>query len=170
MTEAYSQVPQEMKDLPRWVLWKLEPNDKGKLTKTPKTLSGYNAASDKPSDWTTFDKVKHIEPTATSGIGFVFNDDGITGIDLDNAFNPDGSIYERFKPIVETLKDTYIEISPSGKGLHIILRCDERVYTDTKTGGKNAKHKDEQGNEHGVEIYHTTHYFTVTGNRYGGSL
>ena len=170
MPEAYEAVPQEMKDLPRWVLWKLEPNAKGKLTKTPKTLDGYNAASDNPADWTTFDRVKHIAPTETSGIGFVFNNDGITGIDLDNAINPDGSIYPRFREIVETLKDTYIEISPSGKGLHIIIRCDEWVYTDTETGGQKKKHKDEEGNEHGGEIYHTKHFFTVTGNRYGGSL
>lgn len=169
MTEPYAAVPQEMKNLPRWVLWKLEPDDKGKLTKTPKTLGGYNAASDNAADWITFDRVKKIVPTTTSGIGFVFNDDGITGIDLDNAFSPDGSIYPKFREIVETLKDTYIEISPSGKGLHIILRCDERVYTDTETGGKNKKHKDADGNEHGVEIYHTKHFFTVTGNRYGGS-
>ena len=57
------------------------------------------------------------------GIGFVFtSDDRYTGIDLDKCRNPKtGEISPKAVEIVRLL-NSYTEISPSGCGLHIILK------------------------------------------------
>lgn len=133
---------------------------KGKPTKAPYQLSGYPAESDNKSTWTGFDKVKHVEPTKDGGIGFVFDGSGVVGIDLDSAILPDGTIDPMFKSIVDSLQ-SYCEVSPSGIGLHIFIRCNEPPY-DT---GRRKKYE----NGKGIEIYSKTRYFTITGNRWGNS-
>ena len=146
----YPSVPDALKSKPNWVLWKLEIDAKGKPTKEPYQLNGEHAASNKPTTWKPFDEVKHCEK-----IGFVFNGDGVMGIDLDSAILPDGTIEPTFKGIVDTLSTTYTEVSPSGKGLHIFFRCNEHPYET----GRKKKFDDGKG----VEIYFLAHYFTVTG-------
>ena len=128
MSESYSSVPLDLKSLPRWVTWKLEKvkNNDGKTreTKVPYQLSGRKAESDDPVTWATFNEVKHCVPRKTDGAGFVFNGDGIIGIDLDHCFDKNGNIDPLFREIVENLR-SYSEISPSGTGLHIFIKCKE---------------------------------------------
>lgn len=151
MIDAYAAVPNELKAMPNWVLWRLENDAKGKPTKVPYQVDGSKAASDNPSTWKPFDAVKHSEK-----IGFVFNGDGIMGIDLDSAILPDGTIEPMFTEIVDGLATTYQEISPLGRGLHIFFRCNGHPYET----GRKKKFADGKG----VEIYFLAHYFTVTGN------
>ena len=45
-------IPQEMKDIPQWVVWKLEKRD-GNLTKVPYQVNGKKADTTKSETWAT---------------------------------------------------------------------------------------------------------------------
>lgn len=143
--DAYSEVPDTLKNTPNWVTWKMEMNG-DHPTKIP------NGSSTDPATWSTFDDVIKREPRK-GGIGFVFNGKGLTGIDLDKCIDKNGNI-TKFSEVLSKLK-SYTEISPSGTGLHLLIKCNEIPY---KTGRK----------KNGVEIYSTGRFFTVTGNRLEG--
>ena len=84
------------------------------------------------------------------GLGFMFSkDDQITGVDLDDCRNPEtGVIVPWALEIVDKL-GSYTEISPSGKGLHIIV------------AGVLPPGLRKQDN---VEMYDDVHYFAMTGH------
>jgi hypothetical protein len=164
----YESVPQELKSLPNWVGWKLETRD-GKPTKVPYSKTNVKAATDNPSHWRKFEDVCNIISSKEKGIGFVFDGNGITGIDLDYCFNLDGTILAKFKEVLSTL-NSYTEISPSGNGLHIFIKCKEIPYysrdlpTDEYPEGK--EHFGKKKNN--LEIYSKVRYFTITGIRWNG--
>jgi Protein of unknown function (DUF3987) len=151
----FDNFPSELKILPQWVLWRLQGRN-GKPTKVPYTIWGEPASSTKPDNWSTFDAAKDAFFSADgwySGIGFVLTDgDPYAFIDLDDPAkiaDEEGraklaalqmSIFESFSG--------YAEVSPSGKGCHIIVK-----------GGLPAG-----VNRGGVELYSSGRYMTVTGN------
>ena len=49
-------IPQEMKDIPQWILWKLEKRGKN-LTKVPYHVNGKKADTTKYESWTTYERV-----------------------------------------------------------------------------------------------------------------
>ncbi len=116
-------VPTELRVLPQWVCWRREQRA-GKQTKVPvDARSGALASSTDPSTWSRFDDaVNAVERHRCNGIGFVFSEtDPYAGIDIDDCINQDNELGQVAQQIVEEL-DTYSEISPSGEGLHCILR------------------------------------------------
>lgn len=143
-------IPQELKKLNRWVCWKKE-SRKGGPTKVPvNPKTGGRAMSNNPSTWGSFEaalecmKVKNLE-----GIGFMFNGDGIVGVDIDKCRDPEtGILSSEAKDIVSAL-DSYTEISQSGTGIHIICR------------GKLPEGKRRKGN---VEMYEVGRFFIMTGD------
>jgi primase-polymerase (primpol)-like protein len=140
-------IPKEMRDLTRWVRY-----SKSKIPLTPDNDCA--SATDRRT-WSDFDIVQ--ESNAGVGIGFVFNGDGIIGIDLDKAFDFDGKIKTWAQEIIDSLPPTYVEVSPSGNGIHIIGR-------GIVLGGRRWKFEDGC-----IEIYGTSRYFTVTGKRFKNS-
>lgn len=153
-TDCYSLVPPELKAIPNWVTWKLIQQNGKKPTKVPYTAAGTAADSTNPDTWDNFSAVCSFRPTNMGGIGFVFTPAcGYVGLDLDNALDENGELKEKFSKIVNTLS-TYTEISPSGTGLHLILRCKDHPY---ETG----KHLNDIG------IFYTSRYFTITGKQWG---
>jgi hypothetical protein len=89
-----------------------------------------------------------------SGIGYVFTeDDPYTGIDLDKCCDSNGNIDQWAQDIIDAL-NSYTEISPSGTGIHIIVK-------GTLPQGRNR-------NGH-IEAYSNGRYFTMTGNRVPGT-
>lgn len=123
--QLINNVPKALQDMPNWVAWKLEKRG-GRDTKVPyNALTGQHAKSNDPSTWCSFvDAVSRMDQY--SGIGFMLSDD-IVGIDLDDV----GEEIERYKNddhennIVSEFINTigsYAEISPSGNGIHILVR------------------------------------------------
>jgi hypothetical protein len=82
-------------------------------------------------------------------IGFVFNDNGIVGIDIDEGFTPDGNV-SSLAIDISSICDSYIEKSRSGRGFHIFVKG------DIPFKGKN--------NLAGVEIYKAARFFIMTGD------
>ena len=155
-------VPQALKDDPRWVCWRKQTRD-GKATKLPVDAhTGRMAKSTDPATWTTFNKA--LEAAARlrcSGVGFVFGPDKTyTGLDLDHVLT-NGVLADEFRWVVEAA-DTYTEVSPSGDGLHLIFR-------GSKPAGALRCRRGQPGGRV-VEMYDHDRFFTVTGNVFEGHI
>ena len=140
-------VPDELVAEDRWIRYS--------STKVPLTTRGWPASSTKPATWATWSEA--ATSSAGVGTGFVLNGDGIVCIDLDHGLT-DGALEPWADEILRACPGTYIEISPSGDGLHIWGRA------DGFTGGRRFAW-------HGgmVEVYATERYLTVTSRPFKGS-
>lgn len=153
-------IPQELKQRRQWVVWRFlpSPNEDTKPRKvlfTPST--GDIAASDDPATWESFEEaVAAFLRGGWEGIGYVFiAGDPFAGIDLDGCVDPEtGALIPLAQAIAETF-DSYTEKSPSGRGVHIIIR-------GVMPEGKGRKH----GN---YEAYSERRFFTITGNHVAGT-
>lgn len=140
----------DLKTQPRWVCHT--------ATKKPiDAKSGRAASSTDTSTWATYAEAKRaVGKYDTVGVGFVLTGDGIVGIDLDASIEYDAEGSLKASPLAKQalmLCTTYSEISPSGKGLHII-------GTATLPEGARLKGRTAGGDK--VEIYETARYFTFT--------
>ncbi|MBY7111398.1 DNA primase [Bacillus sp. 17RED48] len=151
----FNEIPAELKALPQWILWKFETRN-GKQTKVPCQVTGEMAQANNRRTWSTFaTAVKFYLEGDYDGIGFVFSrQDSYIGIDIDKCV-VDGKTNAFATEIIDTL-DSYTEFSPSGNGIHIIIRGG-LPQSVLGTGRKNTKH--------GLEIYSYGRFFTFTGNR-----
>ena len=163
---------EELKTRPIWTnyirVWKESKQGYAKPLINPKNL--YNGSHTNPDTQTDYQTaVKNIGAPAKfydsgtlvaeqpiEGIGIVFNQTELAGIDLDHVLDPEtGEIKEYAKKIVEDM-DSYTEVSPSGEGLHIYLRDSESEDFIQPV------HKD------GIDLDLYSHrlYFTVTNKVY----
>ncbi len=146
-------VPPELAERPQWVCWKLVERD-GKATKVPfDPFTHERASAVDLMTWATFTDALNAyeaEGSTYDGIGFVFSSgDPYTGIDLDHVRDPDtGDIEEWALKIVNAVPGGYVEVSPSGSGIHII--CEGSVR-----GGAVRKGR--------IEMYSHKRFFTITG-------
>jgi primase-polymerase (primpol)-like protein len=144
------------KDLEQWVCWRREERA-GKPTKVPYSpRSGSRARSDDPETWGTFAEAREARRDANyDGVGFVFAaDDPFCGVDLDGCVDPETGEIESWAAEVLAKLDSYAEISPSGTGLHVIVRA-------TLPEGRRRNGR--------VEMYDRGRFFTVTGNHLPGT-
>lgn len=155
MTIQPENIPVSLKDRAHWVVWRYEERD-GKRTKVPySSLTGERASTTDPETWTTF---VHALDTATNnstinGIGFVFTrEDPFVGIDLDNCRDPETKKIEPWAVEIVRKLASYTEVTPSGKGLHVI--CQGDLPPGARRKGS-------------IEMYTDGRYFTVTGERVG---
>jgi putative DNA primase/helicase len=151
-------IPEEFTERPQWVCWRLEERE-GKQTKVP-YIAGTNrrASSTDLMTWRTFDQALAAyeagEPPY-DGIGFVFcSADPFVGVDLDDCRDPEsGAVAEWAQRIISRVEEGYIETSPSGTGVHVIVE-------GTARGGRAQKKVLPKGK---VEMYSRERFFTVTG-------
>ena len=136
-------IPEELKALRQWV-------GVGVDSKVPMCISTlFSASSTNPDTWCSFDDAREaIHLGEITFPGFVFNDNGIVAIDIDDGYD-DGLISPLAADIISVCK-SYTEKSKSGRGFHILLKG------DLPFKGKN--------NLKGVEIYKTARYFIMTGD------
>ncbi len=150
LSGGLNNIPEELRSRPQWVAWKLEERD-GKFTKVPHIAGGVGKASSTDSStWRTFEEaVQALNTGRRDGVGFVFSSgDPYAGIDLDKCRDPEtGDLEEWAAEIVADLGG-YTEVSPSGTGVHIIVRG----KAPNKKRGK-------------VEAYSSERYFTMTGEQ-----
>ena len=137
----YNNIPLELRSLSQWIVWDKEKVPYNPFTKQPANINDSET-------WTTFE-LACININNYNGIGFVFTDnDPYFGIDLDDTQGDQIALDRQIKIYREF--DSYSEISPSGKGLHIIGK-------GTVPQGRRRSH---------IEIYSSQRYFTMTGNVY----
>lgn len=113
------------------------------------------ASSTDPDTWSSYSKV--CRSSAGTGVGFVLSwADRLVCIDLDHAIL-DGELRPWARRIVERLPETYIEVSPSGTGLHI-------WGFGTVGQGRRIRR-----GESSVEVYDRGRYITVTREPFEGA-
>ena len=137
-------IPSELQHLNQWVCVQSD----SKVPLDGKT--GLPASSVNPDTWSDFETVSAlVNPGVAGNVGFVFADNGIIGIDIDDGYDEDGFMSPLAAEIINRCK-SYTEKSRSGRGFHILLRG------DLPFKGKN--------NLAGVEIYNSSRYFIMTGD------
>ena len=156
-------IPIELTERKQWICWKYEQKEgREKPTKVPyNPITGYHAKSTDATTWCTFETaLKNLEKF--DGIGFVFSkDDPYVGIDLDNVLDEKGDFKFKDAQDIFEMCNSYTEISPSKKGIHILIKA--------KLSEKGARNV-EENLPRGMcekEMYESGRYFTVTGNQLG---
>lgn len=149
--------PEYLRARKQWLVWRLE-TVKGRLTKppySPHTLAKCDAGD--RASWADFEHAKKIaERHGFSGVGFALApDDDLSGIDLDHCRDASTGEIDAWAREIIALKESYVEVSPSGTGLRIFARG--KVGSATKS------------NPAGVEIYGGGRYLTFTGQRIEGA-
>lgn len=113
------------------------------------------ASSTDSSTWATYRAA--VRSSAGVGLGFVLApEDRIACIDLDHAL-VDGQLLPWARAIVDRLPATYIEVSPSGSGLHVW------GYGEVGRGRKLRR------GETAIEVYGRERYITVTRRPFEGA-
>src|SRR4051794_36713322 len=147
---------QNIRDLRQWLCWRQEERD-GKPTKIPYSpVTGQRASSTNPETWGSYSEaVSAYREQRYSGIGFVFTpEDDLCGVDLDSCLDPKtGELESWAQEIVQALT-SYTEITPSGRGLHVLVR---------------AKLPDGRNRKGHFEAYDQARFFTVTGKHLAGT-
>lgn len=154
MNKTYSNIPYELKQLKNWCVWKFQERN-GKKTKIPfNAETGEFAKSNDKSTWSNYETAVNAE--GVDGIGFFFEPPYL-GIDIDD-IDDDLHRYQhgdKLDNIVNEFNEafkSYTEVSPSGNGLHIIVK------------GKIPGSRRRKGN---IEMYDSGRFFTMTGKRIG---
>ena len=147
-------IPQELRDQRSWVTWRLEREGERSVKPPYDPRTGHKAKSNDPSTWGSFGEAcQAVAEGHYDGIGFELAPP-IVGIDLDGCRDPEsGFIDDGAQTIIDEL-DSYTEVSPSGRGIHILAKG------QLPPGGRRMK---------GVEIYDRDRYFTVTGQHIAGT-
>jgi P4 family phage/plasmid primase-like protien len=160
-------IPEEMKALNNWVLWKYEDrkDSKGnvKKTKVPYQVNGRKAESTNKDTWGSFENIiKTLKRyTRYDGIGFVFSQDsGIMGLDFDHVKDIENGEWDQEAQKEILSLNSYTEISPSGTGAHVIVKGTVPLTPDEIKAGKTGKKNQDTGRE----MYHSGRFFTITGD------
>ena len=146
----YTNIPYELRELKQWVC----ANESSKVPMQATCLRP--ASSTNPDTWASFeDALWAVEHGYYDYLGFVFNDNGIVGIDIDDGYTAVGLMTELATDILCNC-NSYTERSKSGRGFHIFVKG------DIPFKGKN--------NLAGVEMYKTARFFIMTGDALLGRL
>jgi len=146
-----------LREYSQWLCYRSEwLETRGKYTKKPiDPHTGYAGSSTNPATWATHKQaVNAASRYNLDGIGFALTaDDPFTVIDLDACRNPDTGELEPWAWAIVRRLNSYTEISPSGTGVHIVLRAALPV-AGRRTGR--------------IEAYYSGRYVTVTGDAIPG--
>ena len=132
----------------QWVCYRLEDQGREKPAKVPyNPITGRKANVNNPSTWCSFEEALE-KMNQYDGLGFVFSKhDPYCGIDLD--FCIEGGIILPWAKEIIKYFNSYTEYSPSGTGVHIIIK---------------AKKKSKRCRKFKIEVYDLGRFFAMTGN------
>lgn len=163
-------VPQDIQKSQQFCFWKSIPNSNptqkaikkpyGFCQKTQKLIPSLKNSN----FWLDWEKALNLIPNLSKewGLGLVLNGGPYVVIDLDNCIsgNEDPNFLEPVITLLNMFKGSYIEISPSGRGLHIIFRG-EWPYKQNKGN----RPLDPISNSGTIEIYSgkDCRFITLTG-------
>lgn len=178
LTNIYRNIPEEMRQYPNWCVyrtrWNEEKDKYDKQIYSP--VLGLNkdgkmqwASVDKPETWATFDvAMKFAEDNDCAGLVFALDGKtGISCIDLDKAIVKDGKLNDKSTDradgemsalalkLCNELKNTYIETSASGNGLHIFVK------DDLLAKGRYKNRVETPDGE--IEVYDDKRFMSMTG-------
>lgn len=152
---SFETIPQFLKDLKRWICWRLIPREKKntKVPMTPKFGKLVNADVTKSENWLTFDEaISWYNRGLCSGIGFVLTNQSpkVCCTDIDHCIDADGKLSDVAQAVIATCGNSFVEKSQSGTGIHI-------WFVDEEFSGGRKKEP--------VEVYAADRYIAMTGCR-----
>lgn len=109
----FARMPAPLRRVPRWVC------HKAKVPFDPAALRRKASVTD-PSTWGSFDQAQAAYEESEGnrdGVGLVLAGDGIVGVDLDHVVH-DGAPDPAAMALLDRIGCQFIELSPSGTGLH----------------------------------------------------
>ena len=117
MEIQFDNIPKELKEQPNWVNWTIDERN-GKPTKIPiNPLTQSNAKSNDPSTWASLDEAMRVyqecEKEHIRGVGFMFSNSDLWGMDLDHCRDPETGVIEPWAQEIVRKVTTYTEVSPS---------------------------------------------------------
>lgn len=139
-----STVPAEMRGLHQWV--------RHDRAKRPLGADGRLASVATPATWRGWQEVRRGDEGV--GLGFVLDGTGLVCVDLDHALDDAGRPLPWCAELLATCPATWVEVSPSRRGLHVWGRGVVGKGRRTKVGGG------------GIEVYDRGRFITVTGERF----
>lgn len=129
-----------LKEYNQFTLWRLEDRGQPKLSKVPfDPQTGRSADPHDPAQWMTADAAQRLATLHDCGLAFVLTqDDPFFCVDLDNCAAP-GGWNEYAMSMIAYFPGCAVEISHSGKGLHIfgkmtLMPPAHRVKTASQPG------------------------------------
>jgi putative DNA primase/helicase len=144
LSGSHRRIPEDLKQDNSWVLWRYVERD-GRRTKEPYQANRRRASSADPATWTTFCKAleAYEQDDFFDGLGIVFHDGNpYAGADFDDTTEEQAREWlDRF--------DSYSERSPSGTGLHVIIKAELPNGTNRRGRG---------------ELYSSGRFFTMSGD------
>lgn len=143
-----SGVPADLRGRDQWVRFD--------QAKRPVRVDGSGLASvTAPGSWSTWGDARRAE--VGMGMGFVLTDsDSVCCVDIDRCL-VDGELVPWAAQLLEDCPETWIEVSPSGCGLHVWGVGQVGQGRSVPVGGGR------------VEVYDRGRYITVTGRRFAGA-
>lgn len=168
-------IPQQLKVIPHWVLWKLgdlKTDGSGRYGKLPVNTQGITCNAHDPRNWLTFEEALALYRSGNGRFAGIAIDlpnepkpvakgeDGadlyLIGIDLDECISvgTDGKpvVTPKAQNIYRKLEGIYVEKSPSGTGLRLFCLHTEPLQTV---------------NRNGIELYSRGRFLTITGHGAG---
>lgn len=141
--DPYENIPAEMREEKRWLVYRLEPGVANKKNKIPYHPSGYRCNDS--TRGVTFEEAKAASKDY-SGLGF-YVDAPYLVIDVDACVDPQTGLVSQYAADIIREVNSFSELSPSGTGVHIWCKA-------TKPGTACRK---------GIEIYDSRRFMTCTG-------
>lgn len=154
--EQWDSIPDELQQRDRWICWKyVECDDRDKHKKMPVSPHDGSTRIDgtDPSNGTDIETAIATAEThdAVAGLGFIL--EPLVGVDLDDCRDPETGEIEPWARAIIDRFGSYTEVSPSGAGVHVY------VIGEVPDGGNRSGD---------VEMYDSSRFFTVTGDRVSG--
>lgn len=159
--ELFRGLPQELRDRDQWVVWlsvprpgRLKPD---KVPFQPYLKKRVPARINDPRTWGSFGAAITVyefgRDPLYDGISYAITPaDNMTFVDLDNVRDPETAIVQDWAcDLLEELRATYIELSPSGKGLHALVKG--RLPRDGRRRSMSGQ----------LEMYDSGRFATMTG-------
>lgn len=141
-------IPQALRQGRNFVLWRYEwSSERGEWSKIPYSVGGRRASSTNPQTWCGFEEAV-AQSAAYDGFGRVLDGGALVVIDVDDCVEGD-HLDDFARRLAERFK-TYVEWSPSAKGIHIWTSGEW-----PNDGARNGK----------LEVYRKGRYMTMTGCR-----
>jgi putative DNA primase/helicase len=160
-----ARLPVEIRESVRAVVWRFVPvPGREKPDKVPYQAQRPDqlAAVDNPGTWGSFDQALAVVATGRAdGVGIVFGD-GLVGVDLPHCRTVDTGAITPEAVATMRMLDSYAEVSPSGSGLHVLVRA-ALLTADERRLLAGGRRKD------GVQMYADGCWFTLTGAHVAGT-
>jgi len=160
--KAILRYPEALRNLP-YCVWRLETDEKGGTTKVPyNPENDQHASVDHPATFTDLETaLKAMRRGRYSGVGLRVSGQ-IGCIDIDDSVSDAGELSDKAEAVLRMLPEAFVELSPSGHGLHLYFLVPEGFRFDRDDYYINNR-------TNSMEIYlpgETRRFMTVTGKQY----